>query len=331
LDPAYPKERLAFMLDDAQVPVLLTQQRLLGSLPERGAEVVRLDSDWKTITRQCPVDPNDKGTGETLACVTYTSGSTGIPRGVEVPHRGILRLLWGVDYVHLDATETFLQLAPLSFDASTFELWGASLHGARLVLFPERLATPKELGHIIQEEKVSTIWLTASLFNAVIDEAPEVLSGIRQLLVGGEALSVPHVHRALEHLPATQLINRYGPTESTTITCCYKIPPQPDMAVCSIPIGRPIANTEVYLLDRYLNPVPVGVPGELHVGGAALARGYLNRPELTAEKFIPHPFSGEPGARLYKTGDLARYLPDGNIEFIGRMDQQVKVRGQDSK
>jgi amino acid adenylation domain-containing protein len=327
LDPTYPKGRLAYMLKDAQVPVLLTQHRLVKRFPEHRTKLVCLDADWEVIVRESEGNPVSEVTAENLAYVTFTSGSTGTPKGVEVPHRGILRLLLGVDYAHLDATETFLQLAPLSFDASTFEVWGALLHGARLVLSPEKIPEPKELGHVIQRQGVTTLWLTTSLFNVVIDEAPEALSGIRQLLIGGEALSVPHVHRALERLSCTQMINGYGPTESTTFTCCYCIPNQLDRSVSSIPIGVPIGNTEVYLLDCSLNPVPIGVPGELHIGGAGLGRGYLNYPDLTAEKFIPNPFGQELGGRLYKTGDLARYLPDGNIEFLGRADDQVKIRG----
>ena len=327
LDPAYPRERLAFMLKDTQVPVLLTQGRLLEGLPEDRPRVVCLDTDWKAISLEGEENLITAVTAENLAYVTYTSGSTGTPKGVAIPHRGVARLLFGVDYVHLDATETFLQLAPISFDASTFEVWGALLHGARLALFPERVLTSKDLSRLIKQQGVSTLWLTASLFNAVIDEAPEALSGVRQLITGGEALSVAHVQRALALLPATQIINGYGPTESTTFACCFHIPKRLDKTVSSIPLGRPIANTEVYLLDSSLCPVPVGVPGELYIGGAGLARGYLNRPELTAEKFIPNPFSVEPGARLYKTGDLARYRPDGNIEFLGRIDHQVKIRG----
>jgi non-ribosomal peptide synthetase component F len=164
-------------------------------------------------------------------------------------------------------------------------------------------------------------------FNAVIDQAPSALSGIRQLLTGGEALSVPHVRRALALLPGMEIINGYGPTESTTFTCCYRIPKQFDEATSSVPIGRPIANTKVYILDRHLHPVPVGVPGELHIGGDGLARGYLNETDLTVQKFIPDPFNSNSGARLYKTGDLVRDLPDGNIEFLGRIDNQVKIHG----
>ena len=259
--------------------------------------------------------------------MTYTSGSTGRPKGVAIPHRGVVRLLFGQDYVTLDAGQTLLQMAPIAFDASTFELWGALLHGARCVLFPAEPPSHRRLGEVIARHGVTTLWLTASLFNSVMDEAPATLAPIRQLLIGGEALSVPHVRRALELLPHTRIVNGYGPTESTTFTCCYRLPRPLDPGATSIPIGRPIANTEVYVVDRHLNPVPIGVPGELVIGGVGLARGYLQRPELTAEKFVAHPFSAEPGARLYKTGDVARYLADGTIEFLGRLDSQVKIRG----
>jgi acyl-coenzyme A synthetase/AMP-(fatty) acid ligase/acyl carrier protein len=169
--------------------------------------------------------------------------------------------------------------------------------------------------------------LTAALFNTVINEEPQALSEVKQLLIGGEALSVPHVKKGLAELPNTEIINGYGPTENTTFTCCYRIPRQLDDNLTSIPIGKPIGNTQVYILDPHLNPVPIGVVGELHIGGDGLARGYLNRPELTEEKFIANPFSSDPTSRLYKTGDLAHYLADGNIEFLGRIDDQVKVRG----
>lgn len=327
LDPLYPKERLAFMLRDTQAPVLVTQERFVDLLAVQGTHVVCLDTAWKAITRERSENPANRATAENLAYVMYTSGSTGRPKGVEVRHRSIIRLLFGVDYVHLDAIQTILHMAPISFDASTFEVWGALLHGARCILFPEQVPTAKSIGTAIHKHKVTILWLTASLFNAVIDEAPETLLGIKQLLIGGEALSVAHVRRALAMLPSTQIINGYGPTEGTTFTCCYPIPKQLSETTRSIPIGRPIGNTQVYLLDRYLNPVPIGVAGELHIGGDGLARGYLNQPELTSAKYIPHPFSAESGARLYKTGDLARYLPDGTIEFLGRLDRQVKLRG----
>ncbi len=327
LDPASPAERLVFMLRDARAPVLLTQRHLLERLPVHGARVVCLDTEWAAIARESEADPAGGATAEHLAYVMYTAGSTGQPKGVEIRHRGIVRLVCGAGYAHFGASETFLQLAPISFDASTFELWGALVHGSRCVLFPGTLPAPQELGAVLRRDRVSTLWLTASFFNTVIDEAPEALSGIRQLLIGGEALSVPHVRRALHRLPAIRIINGYGPTESTTFTCCYPVPRHLPPAVSSIPLGRPIANTEVFVLDPHLQPVPIGLPGELYVGGDGLARGYHQRPGLTAQSFIPHPFPADPGARLYRTGDLVRYLADGNLEFLGRIDRQCKVRG----
>ncbi len=236
-------------------------------------------------------------------------------------------MLFGVDYVQVDTTQTVLHLAPISFDAATFEVWGSLLHGGKCVLFPGKVPDAKELGVVLKKHQVTTLWLTAALFNTVINEEPQALSEVKQLLIGGEALTVQHVKKGLAELPNTEIINGYGPTENTTFTCCYRIPRQLDDNLSSIPIGKPIGNTQVHILDSHLNPVPIGVPGELHIGGDGLARGYLNRPELTAEKFIANPFSNEPEARLYKTGDLARYMADGNIEFLGRIDSQVKIRG----
>jgi aspartate racemase len=327
LDPSYPRQRLAFMLQDTRAMVLLTQPALLDTLPMPGLEVVSLDPSWKAIDQEPVENPLSETRTTNLAYVMYTSGSTGTPKGVEIQHSSINRLVFGVDFARLDEARTILHMAPISFDASTFEVWGSLLHGARCVLYPERIPTPKNIGALIRKHHVTTLWLTASLFNAVIDDAPEELLGIEQLLTGGETLSVTHIRRAIRMLPGTELINGYGPTEGTTFTCCYSIPCDSSKNSRSIPIGRPIGNTQVYILDKYLKPVPVGIPGELHIGGAGLARGYLNQPELTQEKFISHPLSEQPGARLYKTGDLVRYLTDGTIEFLGRLDQQVKIRG----
>ena len=327
LDPTYPRERLSFIVEDAGARVVLTIKRWLDKLPRDGTTAVCLDNLPESVA---PEELENIAAGvrpDNLAYVIYTSGSTGVPKGVEICHRGIVRLLVGVDYVQLTNQEVFLQLAPLSFDASTFEIWGALLHGATLVLFPERLPAAQDLGDVLRRQKVTTLWLTSSLFNAVIDEAPAALSSVRQLLVGGEALSAAHIRCALSALPETQLVNGYGPTESTTFACCYSIPRHLEEAAFSIPIGRPISNTQVYILDRQLELVPIGVVGELHIGGDGLGRGYLNRPDLTCEKFIANPFTDRLGDRLYKTGDLARYLPDGNIEFIGRLDDQIKIRG----
>ncbi|HYP52459.1 MAG TPA: condensation domain-containing protein, partial [Pyrinomonadaceae bacterium] len=212
------------------------------------------------------------------------------------------------------------------FDASTLELWGALLNGARLALMPPGVPSLEELGRALRRHNVTTLWLTAGLFHLMVDERAEDLGGLRQLLAGGDVLSPEHVRRFLEAAPASTLINGYGPTENTTFTCCHPMRGSFD-ATRSVPLGRPVANTSVYVLDRRMRPVVLGSVGELYTGGDGLARGYLNRPELTAERFVPDPFSTEPGARLYRTGDLVRWLPDGTLEFLGRADHQVKIRG----
>ena len=328
LDPAYPPERLAFMLDDSQTTVLLTQSPLVQRLPKHSAQVICLDAGWGSDAPLMSVPPVVEVNSDNLAYINYTSGSTGTPKGVMIPHRAVLRLVSGATYTPLDTHQTLLQLAPISFDASTLEIWGALLHGGRCVLFPDNgLPDPQDLGKIIRQYQVTTLWLTAALFNAIVMAAPEALETVREILTGGEALSVFHIRRAHERLPNTQLINGYGPTESTTFTCCYRIPHNLDACLTSIPIGKPIANTQIYILDAQLQPVAIGISGELYVGGDGLARGYLNRPELTQERFIPHPFSANSETRLYRTGDVVRYLPDGNVEFVGRTDHQVKIRG----
>jgi amino acid adenylation domain-containing protein len=327
LDPTYPQERLAFMLEDSQVSLVLTSQSCLAALPSpQQRTAFCLDRDWSQLLLEPGENLAGGAAARNLAYVMYTSGSTGQPKGVEIQHFNIVRLVCGVEYADLDAPTT-LHVSPISFDAATFEIWGALLNGGRCVLYPERIPTPQGIGEAIERHHVSTVFLTTALFNAVIDEAPEALKGARQVMTGGEALSVAHIHRALQQLPTTQLINAYGPTESTTYTTCYVIPRSFDVTRRSVPIGRPIANTQVYVLDAQLQPVPIGVPGELYIGGDGLARGYLRRPDLTAERFIRHPFSRDPDARLYKTGDLVRWLESGNLEYLGRLDDQVKIRG----
>ena len=326
LDPAYPQERLAFMLADTKAPVLLTQAHLAEVLPQHQAQLVCLDMDWQTIAQASTDNLANNVTTNNLAYVMYTSGSTGRPKGISIIHRSIVRLVKKTNYAKLTEAEIFLQYAPISFDAATLELWGSLLNGGLLVVPPAQTLSLEELGQILQRYRVTTLWLTAGLFHLMVDQQLENLKNVRQLLAGGDVLSVPHVKKFLETLGGCTLINGYGPTENTTFTCCY---PMTDVSQigASVSIGRPIANTQVYILDRYLRPVPVGVPGELYIGGNGLARDYFNRPELTAEKFIPHPFSDKPGDRLYKTGDLVRFLPNSNIEFFGRIDHQVKIRG----
>jgi thioesterase domain-containing protein/acyl carrier protein len=235
-----------------------------------------------------------------------------------------VRLVKDTNYISISASDVFLQLAPISFDASTFEIWGCLLNGARLVVPPAEIMSPAEIGSTIQKHGVSVLWLTAGLFHLMVDEELDRLKGLRRLLAGGDVLSIAHVRKALEVLGDGTLINGYGPTENTTFTCCHSIT-RSSTESHSIPIGRPISNTQCFILDCSLMPVPIGVRGELFTGGDGLACGYLNDPKLTAAKFIPNPFQA--GALLYRTGDFARFLPDGNIEFLGRVDQQVKISG----
>ncbi len=325
LDPAYPQERLAFMLADTQIQLLLTQTELITKLPTHNAEVICVDADWEKISQQPSTNPNHLTKPDNLAYVMYTSGSTGQPKGVSIMHRGVVRLVKDTNYVSLIESDVFLQLSPISFDAATFELWGCLLNGGRLVIFPPHTPSIDELAQIIQQYQVTILWLTAGLFHLIVDEKIDTLKPLRQLLAGGDVLSVSHVQRFLDNVKNCQLINGYGPTENTTFTCCHHItvPLKPGT---SIPIGKSISNTQTYILDPHLQPVPIGIPGELYIGGDGLARGYFNRPELTDERFISNPFTLN-GEKLYKSGDLARYLPSGEIEYLGRMDYQVKVSG----
>ncbi|MDB6111552.1 MAG: hypothetical protein JWR69_3302, partial [Pedosphaera sp.] len=334
LEPNLPKERLAGMLEDLQTPIVLTQEKLVPFIQKSfvlaggpASALICLDRDWSEFANESTENLPGVTCAMDLAYVSFTSGSTGRPKGVCVPHRGVVRLVRDTNYANFSAADVFLQLAPVSFDASTWEIWGCLLNGGRLVVFPPYTPSLTELSSTIQNHHITTMWLTSGLFNQVVDELPECLKSLRQLLTGGDVLSVPHVKKALSLLgEGCRLLNGYGPTENTTFTTCHPIPPGSTEAR-SVLIGRPISNTQCYVVDERLQPVPVGVPGELLAGGDGLALGYLNRPELTAEKFIPHPFSDEPGARLYRTGDLVRYRADGNLEFLGRLDTQVKIRG----
>jgi pristinamycin I synthase-3/4 len=260
------------------------------------------------------------------AYVNYTSGSTGQPKGVLVPQQGVVRLVRGANYVTLDATTRLLHLAPLSFDAATFEIWGALLNGGSVAVMPPGLATAQEIGAEITARGVTTLWLTAGLFAQVAEHALGSLGGVRQLLAGGDVLPVAAVRRVKEAHPGLRLVNAYGPTENTTFSCCYEVPAAAAAWEHGVPIGVAISNSRVAVLDAGLEPVPVGVPGELYVSGAGLARGYLNQAAVTAERFVADPY-GAPGTRMYRTGDLVRWRGDGALEFIGRADAQVKLRG----
>ena len=322
LDPGYPTERLRFMIEDSAARVLVTQPSLRSGLPVDDASVLPIDAATSTAPARAA---SVARSGSDPAYVIYTSGSTGRPKGVVVPQRGVLRLVLGSTYTRLDASRVVLQLAPVSFDAATFEIWAPLLNGGVCVLYP-RAGIPDydELGAVLRNERVNTLWLTSSLFNAIIDHAPQILAGVEELLVGGEALSVAHVRKAQAQLSA-QLVNGYGPTESTTFACCYRIPSPLPESTRSISIGRPIENTQVAILDEALRPVTPGSDGELCIAGDGLALGYHHLPEQTRERFVDAPSA--PGGRFYRTGDRVRLLASGDIEFLGRLDTQVKLDG----
>ena len=323
LDPKYPRDRLAFMLRDAGASVVLTSSEFADVQPA-GTNLILLDREQEAISLEPHDDLPRRGAAGDLAYIMYTSGSTGQPKGVAIPHRGVVRLVKGARYASFDPSEVFLQFAPICFDASTFEIWGPLLNGARLVLYPVEFESLEQMADILRRHKVTTLWLTSGLFHQVVDQKLDGFETVRQLLAGGDVLSAPHISRFLERLPQCQLINGYGPTENTTFTCCYQFPNRWD-ATRPAPIGRPVENTQVYLLDRHLAPVPIGAPGELCIGGDGLALRYLNASELTDARFVANPF--RPGGKLYKTGDQARFLADGVIEFLGRTDDQVKING----
>ena len=334
LDPSDPPERLAFLREDAQVRIVLERDDITA--PDNSSEddtvgwaLLPVGSSMPTSKpdgQECPSYESRTGSRpERLAYVMYTSGSTGQPKGVCVTHRGVVRLVKATNYVRLSTADRFLQYASPSFDAATFEIWGCLLNGGELILPPPGALTLDDLGRLLRQHQITILFLTTGVFHLMVEHRVNDLRGVRQLLTGGDVLSPSHVRRAIEQLPDTTVICCYGPTENTTFsTCCAMT--SPDQVGATVTIGRPISNTQVYVLDHLMQPVPIGVCGELCVGGDGLARGYLRRPELTAEQFVPNPF-GPPGARLYKTGDLARYRADGTIEFLGRRDHQVKIRG----
>jgi amino acid adenylation domain-containing protein len=327
LDPEYPKERLAFMLEDTGTPVVLTLRSMVDALPVYNGMIIRLDSDLKFIERESKENPVSGAVSSGAAHIMYTSGSTGTPKGAVILHRSVVRLVSNTNYIKLERSDVVAQISTFSFDASTFEVWGALLNGACLVLIPKDvILSPEIFASEISKRKISVLLLTTAMFNKMASEVPYAFSSLRYLLFGGEAVDPTSVSMVLEEGPPQNLLNFYGPAENTVATSWYRVENVPEKAL-TIPIGKPVSNTTIYILDSSLQPVPVGITGELYAGGDGLAREYLNRPELTAEKFVQDPFNEEPGKRLYKTGDLARYMPDGTIEFLGRIDHQVKIRG----
>jgi len=321
IDPQPPQERLARLLQGLRARVGFCNA---AAAPE---ESVRwLDSSLADEPETLP-PPRSAATADDVAYVMFTSGSTGRPKGVVVPHRGIVRLVRGQAFASLAASEAWLLLSATTFDTSSLELWGPLLNGGRCIVVEDRVPTPAGLSAVIEREGVTSAWLTSSLFNVLIDEQPDCLAGLTQIVVGGEALSPAHVRRAITCLPRARLVNGYGPTENSTLTSCHQIS-QADVAPGrSVPIGTPIANTTVQVLDHDGQCAPIGVPGELITGGDGVALGYLGLPEETSRRFFPDLASAEPGALCYRTGDRVRWRCDGTLEFLGRFDEQLKING----
>ncbi len=328
IEPGTPVVRLAQLLEEMGAPALLTQRSLLPEIEAAGGfagGVLLLDRDAEEIALEPATAPGAPGHPLQMAYVNFTSGSTGRPKGVVIPHDAVVRLVRDTDYMRFDDHDAYLQISTYAWDAATFEIWGALLNGGRLVTIARGdVLDFQRLAAVLQAEQIRAIYLTAALFNQVVDHEPAALAGLKVLISGGETASVPHFRRAAESLRATRLINEYGPTENTAFSSWQRVDPVV-AAQAAIPIGKPLANSTCFVLDRHLRPVAVGVTGELYLGGVGLARGYLGRPAKTAETFLPHPFLA--GARVYRTGDLARWRTDGGLDFLGRADLQIKLRG----
>src|SRR5215216_5416352 len=326
LDPDYPRERIAFMLEVSQCSVLVTNGMTAEGLAGNGHGRVVVDAADPTIDFESEADPANASYPENPAYIIFTSGSTGTPKGIVIPHRAVNRLV-SADYIELTPSNCVAQASNASFDAATFEVWGALLSGAQLVGLPlDVILSPRDFAEEIRRRGIDTLFLTTALFNQIARELPEAFASLDHLLFGGEAANASAVRQVLEKGRPRGLLHVYGPTESTTFASWQLVRDVPRVAV-TVPIGRAISNTRLYILDRHMQPAPVGVTGELHIGGDGLARGYLDQPGLTAERFVPDPFGDELGRRLYKTGDRTRWLADGQIEFVGRNDLQVKMRG----
>jgi amino acid adenylation domain-containing protein len=338
LDPSYPSERLHFMLKDAGITVVLTQADWADSLQIDNVTVVCLEQEWNAIAQESDENLSIPCSSDQLAYVIYTSGSTGTPKGVVIPHRAVNRLVCETNYVQIEPSDRIAQVANLAFDAATFEVWGALLNGAQIIGIDREITlSPADFVSELQQQKVSILFLTTALLNQTVSQIPIAFRSLKYLLFGGEMANVDRVRSLLEQGKPQHLIHVYGPTENTTFSTWYEVQEVPENAT-TIPIGQAIANTQVYLLDTHLKPVPAGVCGEIYLGGEGLAQGYLNRPELTAERFVDGRFVGSGGwevgggeetsnLRLYKTGDRALYRSNGNLEFLGRTDYQIKIRG----
>jgi len=329
IDPNYPLERKTFILKDSQMPVLLTQQHLMADLVTNEIQVIYLDSDWETINQQKIDNPITTTTTLNLAYVIYTSGSTGKPKGTLIPHQGLVNYLsWATQkYTVAQGIGTVVH-SPLGFDLTITSLLSPLLVGRTVELLSEEQGIETLSQALKKSSNLSLVKITPAHLDLLKQQLSkeEIANKTRAFIIGGENLLAQSITFWQDVAPDMILINEYGPTETVVGCCIYQVPVGKHTSG-SIPIGKPIANTQLYVLDQYLQPVPTNVTGELYIGGLGLARGYLNQPELTALKFIPNPFSKQQGDRLYKTGDLVRFLPSGDIEYIGRIDNQIKIRG----
>jgi len=288
---------------------------------------VCMDVYWSEIGRASEDNLEVEVSGEILAYVIYTSGSTGEPKGTEVPHRSLMGFMLNVEYARFDEETVQLQHSSVSWDALTLELWPALVKGGRCVLSSQGMITAEELRSYVHEQGVNTLWLTSSLFNSIVETDAGSLAGVRDLMIGGEAISETHVQKLQEKVEGVRIVNGYEPSECTVFSTCHVIPKPLPKDARSISIGRPVGDRRVYVLDEWMNPLPAGVKCELYVGGPGVGRGYGKRAQMTAEKFVPDPFAGEAGGRLYRTGDLVSRDWEGKLQFEGRADQQVKIRG----
>jgi amino acid adenylation domain-containing protein len=327
-DAGLPQQRIKAILDDGEPTAIITSSQYIEKMKEYENCLVILNNNKDTVDEWDQNNPNLESHPDHLAYMIYTSGSTGKPKGVAIQNKSVIRLVKNPNYIKILPNDHIAQISSAAFDAITFEAWGALLNGAKLIIAEKELIlSSQKFSKWLKENNISSMFITVALFNKVAQEEPTAFSGMKYLLVGGDACSPKMINRVLTYGPPKKILNAYGPTESTTFALTYSIASGSIQNVEIFPIGKPISNTQVYVLDSNMNPVPIGVPGELFIGGDGLAIGYWKQPSLTEKNFVKNPFSTDPESKLYKTGDIVRYLPDGNVDYIGRGDYQIKLRG----